>query len=133
LKISRGIPLVCADGGRIEQVLVNIVSNAVKYTPDGGKIEVMLLPHIKDSFSGAKFVIKDNGYGIPKEDLPHVTERFYRVDKARSAESGGTGLGLSISSEIIAAHNGSMILDSTLGAGTTVTIILPGKGAEEQT
>lgn len=127
LKIRGKIPPVFADKERIEQVLVNIISNAVKYTQEGGIIEFMLVPHeIKDIFSGVKFIIKDNGYGIPKEDQPHIFDRFYRVDKARSAEAGGTGLGLSIAQQMVRAHNGEITLDSAgVGAGTTVTIILP--------
>ena len=126
LNISGGIPPVSADKGRIEQVLVNIISNAVKYTQSGGVIEFILAPHeIKDVFSGIKFIIKDNGYGIPAEDLPHIFERFYRVDKARSTEAGGTGLGLSIAQEIVLAHEGTIKLDSAVGEGTTVTITLP--------
>ena len=126
LNITGNIPPVFADKERIEQVLVNIISNAVKYTQKGGAIELMLLPHeIKDKFSGVKFIVKDNGYGIPKEDMPHIFERFYRVDKARSADAGGTGLGLSIAQEIVLAHKGQITIDSTHGVGTAVTIILP--------
>jgi two-component system sensor histidine kinase VicK len=124
LDINGDVPLVYADKERIAQVLVNIISNAVKYTQPGGSIELALAPHeIKDIFAGVKFIVKDNGYGIPKEDLPHIFERFYRVDKARSA--GGTGLGLSIAQEIVAAHKGTIKLDSAIGEGTTVTITLP--------
>ena len=133
LYINGDIPPVFADKDRIEQVLLNIISNAIKYTQDGGHIEVMLSPHeIKDRFSGIRFIIKDNGYGIPSKDLPHVFERFYRVDKSRSSEAGGTGLGLSIAQDIVLAHKGQITLDSTLGAGTVVTIILPKENHEAE-
>lgn len=134
LKIVSEIPVIYADRGRIEQVLVNILSNAIRYTPPHGKIEFRLenLESSKNltnatgnNILGVKFTIKDNGIGIPEEDLPHVFERFYRVEKARSSESGGTGLGLSIAKEMIHAHNGEIMIDSVQGAGTTVTIILP--------
>ncbi|MCL2772422.1 MAG: cell wall metabolism sensor histidine kinase WalK [Oscillospiraceae bacterium] len=134
VKIGLDIPVIYADKGRIEQVLINIISNAMRYTPkDGnGRIEFAVSSYkFKDGknnnpeLSGVKITVKDNGIGIPKEDLPHIFERFYRVEKARSAESGGTGLGLSIAKEIANAHNGEIMIDSVLGAGTTVTVILP--------
>ena len=121
LKTEKNLPDVCADKSRLEQVLINIVSNAIKYTPNGGKIEFSLSCHE----SGVKFIVKDNGFGIPEEDLPRIFERFYRVEKARSTEAGGTGLGLSIAKEIVEAHNGQITVESSLGKGTTVKIILP--------
>jgi signal transduction histidine kinase len=121
LKAGKDIPQVYADKARIEQVLVNIVSNALKYTQSGGKIEFSLGSHE----SGVKFTVKDNGFGIPEEDLPHIFERFYRVEKARSTEAGGTGLGLSIAKEIVTAHKGQITVDSSPDTGTRVIIILP--------
>ncbi|UKI36103.1 MAG: cell wall metabolism sensor histidine kinase WalK [Clostridiales bacterium] len=111
------------DGDRdaMEQVLVNIISNAIKYTGSDGKIYVAS----GKMYDSVYIKIKDNGIGIPKEDLPHIFERFYRVDKARSREKGGTGLGLAISHDIIAAHGGSIKINSIYGAGTEVVIILP--------
>ena len=109
------------DKDALEQVLVNIISNAVKYTPSEGKIYVTS----GKMYDSVYIKIKDNGIGIPKEDLPHIFERFYRVDKARSREKGGTGLGLAISHDIIAAHGGSIKIDSVYGVGTEVVIILP--------
>lgn len=106
---------------RIEQVLTNILSNAMKYTPDGGEIRVSA-GNIYDSIY---IKVKDTGVGIPKEDLQHVFERFYRVDKARSRESGGTGLGLAIAKEIVEAHGGEIKLESEYGKGTLVTIKFP--------
>jgi len=113
---------VNGDRGRIEQVIINIVSNAIKYTPDGGKI------HMEAGNLSAETVfvrVIDNGIGIPEKDLPRLFERFYRVDKARSRESGGTGLGLSIAQQILNQQNGQISIDSVYGQGTTVTITLP--------
>ena len=105
----------------IEQVLTNIISNAVKYTPGGGHIMVTC----EGDFSHAVIRVRDNGIGIPKEDLPRVFERFYRVDKARSRKSGGTGLGLAIAKEIVTRHNGTITIESPHQMGTLVTITLP--------
>ena len=98
-----------------------MVSNAIKYTPNGGRIE--LLAGVSGEMVWAK--VRDNGIGIPEKDLPRLFERFYRVDKARSRESGGTGLGLSIASEILRQHKGEIAIDSVYGKGTTVTVTLP--------
>lgn len=127
LTVNGEIPPISADRHYIENdVLVNIISNAIKYTQEGGEIEFTLSAcEMQNGFAGVRLVIKDNGYGIPKEDLPHIFERFYRVDKARSADAGGTGLGLSIAQQVVHEHKGQITLDSTLGFGTSVTIILP--------
>ncbi len=109
------------DRDRMEQVITNIISNAVKYTPSGGSIKVSC----KARYTEACIVVKDNGIGIPEKDLPRIFERFYRVDKARSRESGGTGLGLAIAKELVELHGGKIKLDSREGKGTTVTITLP--------
>ena len=117
----QSLPVITADRGRLTQVIMNIVGNAIKYTPDGGRIEI-------SGGAGSDTVwleVSDNGIGIPAKDRAHVFERFYRVDKARSRESGGTGLGLSIASEIIAQHNGTLSLVDRDGPGTTFRITLP--------
>ncbi|MCB6365309.1 cell wall metabolism sensor histidine kinase WalK [Intestinibacillus massiliensis] len=116
------LPDMVGDRERLEQVIVNIVSNSIKYTPRGGRIE--LFATMRDD-RHVVIRVKDNGMGIPKEDVPRLFERFYRVDKARSREKGGTGLGLAIAKEMVEAHKGTIHLESELDAGTAVTIVLP--------
>jgi two-component system phosphate regulon sensor histidine kinase PhoR len=113
---------VQADWDRLTQIFVNLVDNAVKYTPTRGSITLAA-----ERWSGA-FVhvwVVDTGIGIPSIDLPRITERFYRVDKARSRELGGTGLGLAIVKHLVQAHGGELWLESELGKGTTVNFSLP--------
>jgi two-component system sensor histidine kinase VicK len=117
------IPDINADKDRIEQVMVNVISNALKYTPDNGNITVYIGKLINDVY----VKVADTGIGIPKESLDRVFERFYRVDKARSRDLGGTGLGLSIAKEIIEAHGGTINVTSEFGKGTEVTVRLPVK------
>ncbi len=112
-----------ADPGKLSQVCYNIIENGIKYTPDGGKITVKLQRMGRD----AVLEISDTGVGIPQEDLAHVFDRFYRVDKARSRDTGGTGLGLSIVQQIIRLHAGSVTVQSEPGKGTTFTVQLPVK------
>jgi len=115
------LPSVMGDRPRLEQVMMNVLGNAIKYTPDGGHIRV-------SSGSAGDHVwaeVTDDGIGIPEKDQEHIFDRFYRVDKARSRESGGTGLGLSIAKEIVERHHGSIRLIRREGPGTTIRLTLP--------
>ncbi len=115
------IPDYYGDRDKLEQVLYNVISNSIKYTQNGGKIQIRAGRLYSDFF----IEVKDNGIGIPEQDLERIFERFYRVDKARSRELGGTGLGLSISKGIIDAHDGNIKVESKVGEGTKVIIFLP--------
>lgn len=121
--ITGEIPLVYWDEDKIEQVLTNLVDNAIRHTAAGGWVEL----HVeKESTDTLLIQVKDNGSGIPTEDIPFIFERFYKADKARTrGQSGGTGLGLSIAKHLINAHQGEITVDSELGKGTTFTIQLP--------
>lgn len=121
--VTADVPPVVADMDGLERVIINIISNSVKYTPDGGKIDV----YVGYVHNDAYVKIKDTGIGIPKEDLSRIFDRFYRVDKARSRMLGGTGLGLSIAKEIIEQNNGSIDIKSESGKGTEVVLKIPVK------
>jgi len=119
--VINNVPLVRANKKGIERVILNIISNSVKYTEDGGKIDI----YVGCVHNDAYVKVKDTGIGIPEEDLDKVFERFYRVDKARSRAMGGTGLGLSIAKEIIEQNKGSISVKSKVGEGTEFTISIP--------
>jgi two-component system, OmpR family, heavy metal sensor histidine kinase CusS len=111
---------VTGDEARLREVFYNLLDNAIKYTPEGGSVEV----EVGQKDGRAVVIVRDTGIGIPAEHLPRVFDRFYRVDKARSRAEGGTGLGLSIARSIVSAHGGRIELDSTPGQGTTCTVVL---------
>ena len=115
-----------ADRSKLGQIIYNLTENGLKYTPDGGEVTVSLSTEGRTAI----LTVKDNGVGIPKEDQAHIFERFYRVDKARSRETGGTGLGLSIVRQLVALHKGAITVDSTPGKGSTFTVKLPMDGKE---
>lgn len=108
------------------QILFNLVENGIKYNRDGGTVTVFLDKSEKD----VVIKVQDTGVGIPAEALPHIFDRFYRVDKARSREAGGTGLGLSIVRELVRRHNGTISVQSEFGSGTTFTIVFPSSDEE---
>jgi len=110
-----------ADPDRLKQVLINLLSNACRYTPDGGRIEVAA----ELAGSKVRILVKDNGIGIPAAELPFIFEKFYRVDKSRNSSAGGSGLGLSIVKDLVELHGGSITARSAAGQGTVFEIILP--------
>ncbi len=124
LELPEDLPQVRADRERITQVMMNVVSNSIKYTPEGGRIQISA-----GAMGGRVWLeVSDNGIGIPKADQERIFERFYRVDKARSRESGGTGLGLSIAKEIVEQHQGSISIVDKKEPGLTIRVELPVEG-----
>jgi len=116
-----GIDNVFADSTAVEQILLNIISNAIKYTNENGKINITL----SQNLDMAQVIVEDNGVGIPSEDLSRIFERFYRVDKARSRQMGGTGLGLSIAKKMVEENGGTIEIQSEFGKGTKVILEFP--------
>jgi two-component system phosphate regulon sensor histidine kinase PhoR len=121
-RVPADLPEVWADRDRLAQVLINLVDNAVKYTPEGGSVMVTAR---RVEGQTIEIAVTDTGIGIPPADLPRITERFYRVDKARSRELGGTGLGLAIVKHLVMAHGGELAIESEQERGTTVRFTLP--------
>jgi two-component system phosphate regulon sensor histidine kinase PhoR len=116
-----------ADEDRLRQIVLNLLSNAISYTPEGGRVRVLAeaLPADAEHDDRVRLMIADTGIGIPKNDVPRIFERFYRVDKARSRSSGGTGLGLSIVKHLVDLHKGTIAVESEVGTGTRFIIDLP--------
>ncbi len=121
--VTADVPPVYADKDDIQRVILNVLTNSIKYTPNGGNIKI----YVGFVYSDAYIKIIDNGIGIPEEDLNRIFERFYRVDKARTREMGGTGLGLSIAKEILDKNGGSIDIKSQVNKGTEVVIKIPTK------
>ena len=121
--VTADVPPVYADKGDIERIVLNILSNSIKYTGENGKISI----YVGFVYNDAYIKVLDNGIGIPEEDLSRIFERFYRVDKARTREMGGTGLGLSIAKDLLDKNGGSIDIKSIVGEGTEVVIKIPTK------
>jgi two-component system phosphate regulon sensor histidine kinase PhoR len=119
--VPDGTPAVLGDRGRIQQVLANLVENALKYTEQGGHVRLTA----DRTSEGVRVAVVDDGIGIATEDVERVTERFFRVDRSRSRSEGGTGLGLSIVKHILEAHGGRLTVESTPGVGSTFAFTLP--------
>ena len=127
VRVEPGLPCLTGNRDALEQVVLNVISNAIKYTQDDGTIDV----HAYTEGSQLRIRVRDNGSGIPQEDLNRIFERFYRVNKARSRAMGGTGLGLSIAKQIVELHGGRITIESTLGEGTIVEICFRDGSAQE--
>jgi two-component system phosphate regulon sensor histidine kinase PhoR len=127
-EVAPDLPPICGDPDRLQQLLINLVDNALKYTPSEGQVSVKAQssPGANgNDLSMVEIAVSDTGCGIPEKDIPRLTERFYRVDRARSRELGGTGLGLAIVKHIVQAHAGYLKIESQLQRGTTVRVFLP--------
>jgi len=124
-EIPVDMPLLMGDADRLQQVLINLTDNAVKYTPAGGRVTISARVTREREKPMVEVAVADTGIGIPAEVLPRLTERFYRVDKARSRELGGTGLGLAIVKHLVQAHGGHLDIASTVNVGTTVRFAIP--------
>ncbi len=122
------MPEIYADESQLERAVTNIISNSIKYCTSGDSVKIFAGSLYDD---GIYIKVEDTGKGIPQTDLPHVFERFYRVDKARSRDRGGTGLGLPITKEIIESHGGTITIESKFGSYTRVTINLPEAGKQK--
>jgi two-component system phosphate regulon sensor histidine kinase PhoR len=132
-EVAPDTPAIDADGDQLRQVLINLVDNGIKYTPAGGSVTIRARGLDAPDGRVVELAIADTGVGVPSQDLPRLTERFFRVDKARSRELGGTGLGLAIVKHIVQAHDGRLAIESTLGQGTTVRVTLPATHDEADT
>jgi len=132
--LEDSLPPILGDTDRLQQLLINLIDNAIKYTPAGGQVKVaasLVVFSESPEQPMVEIVVTDTGCGIPEKDLPRLTERFYRVDRARSRELGGTGLGLAIVKHIVQAHHGLLKIGSEMQRGTTVRVFLPAANVEE--
>jgi two-component system phosphate regulon sensor histidine kinase PhoR len=131
--IEAGLPQVLGDFDRLQQLFINLIDNAVKYTAASGTVTVTARrAAMKNGISAVEISISDTGPGIPEKDIPRLTERFYRVDKARSRDLGGTGLGLAIVKHIAQAHRAELSIESVLHRGTTIRVLLPARAEETE-
>jgi signal transduction histidine kinase len=120
-KVDAAGDVVYADRTALEQIILNLVENAIRHTGEGGRVTIKTAA----ADNGVHLMVNDTGSGIPPEHLPRIFERFYRADSGRSRESGGTGLGLAIVKHMVEAHGGSVGAESVVGAGTTIRIFFP--------
>ena len=127
VNLNQSVPVLQADATRLQEILYNLLDNALKYSSEGGRVRLEATGRDSD----VVISVSDTGIGIPEADLPRIFERFYRADKARSREMGGTGLGLSIVKHIAQMHAGRVEAESTLGKGTTIRVILPARQTSE--
>ncbi|MBI3812578.1 MAG: phosphate regulon sensor histidine kinase PhoR [Nitrospirae bacterium] len=125
---AEGVGPVIGDADKLTEVLINLIDNAIKYTPDGGRITVEVRP----GESAVEIAISDTGIGISSKEIPRIFERFYRIDRARSRELGGTGLGLAIVKHIVEAHGGKVRVESRIGKGSRFVVSLPKKSSLSQ-
>lgn len=121
INVGPGLPAVSGNAEYLERAIANLVDNAIKYTPDEGRIAVAAAA----ADGHVTLTVSDTGIGIPAEDVPRIFERFYRVDRSRSRDVGGTGLGLSIVKHVVQMHQGTVAVNSTPGSGSTFTLKLP--------
>jgi two-component system, OmpR family, phosphate regulon sensor histidine kinase PhoR len=124
-QVAPDTPAIEADADRFRQVLINLVDNAIKYSPRGGRVVVRATTNVAAHPGMVEVAVEDTGIGIPARDLPRLTERFFRVDKGRSRALGGTGLGLAIVKHIVQAHGGELDITSAVGSGTVVRVMFP--------
>jgi len=115
------LPPLHADAQRLEQILGNLLANAIRHTPAGGRVHL----RVADEGQRLAFRVEDSGSGIPPDELPRIFDRFYRADPARANANGSTGLGLSIAKKLVEAHGGEITVESVVGAGSTFTVRLP--------
>ena len=120
-QVTGDATIVSIDRGRVQQVITNLVSNAIKYSNDGGTVRVV----IEDTEDSGIIHVEDSGIGIPQEDLKRIFERFYRTDKSRNRKTGGAGIGLTIAKTIVQAHKGKISAQSEEGKGSRFTVVLP--------
>jgi signal transduction histidine kinase len=127
LNFPANLPHLQADETRLQELIYNLLDNAVKYSKPGGT--VFLRAEAGDD--AVRLSVRDEGIGIPQDDLPRIFERFYRADKSRTSQQPGTGLGLSIVKHIVQLHGGTVEANSQLGQGTTITVVLPAREETE--
>ncbi|MCK5621274.1 MAG: PAS domain-containing sensor histidine kinase, partial [Alphaproteobacteria bacterium] len=128
LDLAEGLAPLAGDRDQLAEVFENLIGNAIRYGREGGEVRVTARPEPAGHITVS---VEDEGEGIPAEDIPRLTERFYRVDAARSRERGGTGLGLAIVKHVVSRHRGHLAIESELGRGSRFSVVLPAEPAME--